>query len=161
MTRTEPSRFSWVLPDRLAGSGRPGRHRSIDSDLAFLRQAGIEVIISLLESTLNLDQYLEQGFEVGHFPVEDFTAPSVEQISQACSAIEAALAEGKKVLVHCNAGIGRTGAILACFLVHQGASPEDAVARIRRERPLSLETSEQVEIVHEYHRHLRGPEPTP
>jgi atypical dual specificity phosphatase len=62
------------------------------------------------------------------------------------------LAEGKRVLVHCNAGIGRTGTLLACFLVHQGAKPDEAVRRVRSERPISLETQEQVDVVHQYYR---------
>jgi atypical dual specificity phosphatase len=66
--------------------------------------------------------------------------------------IDKALAAGDRVLVHCNAGIGRTGAILACFLVQQGWSAEEAVNRIRQQRPLSLETREQVDSVHRYYR---------
>jgi atypical dual specificity phosphatase len=144
------------LPGRVAGSGRPGRYGSIEEDLAFLRDQGIRVIISLLESTLNLEDYRREGFEAYHFPVDDFTAPTLEQVSEACAIIEEALSEGKKVLVHCNAGIGRTGAILACFLVHNGATPDEAVAEIRDQRPMSLETRDQVEMVHTYYRHRLG-----
>jgi atypical dual specificity phosphatase len=127
----------------------------LNLDLEFLRTQGIEVIISLLESPINLAEYRQAGFEAHHFPVDDFTAPEMDQIVEACTVIETALAQGKKVLVHCNAGIGRTGTLLAAFLVHRGGNPEEAVRRVRRERPLSLETSEQVEAVYHYH-HLRG-----
>jgi atypical dual specificity phosphatase len=145
-----PSRFSWILPGQLAGSGRPGRYTPLEQDLAFLRHEGVDVIISLLESTLNLDAYVEAGFDTHHFPVEDFTAPTLDQIANACDVIETAISRGGRVLVHCNAGIGRTGTILACFLAHQGVPPETAVQRIRTERPLSLETKDQVLVVAKY-----------
>jgi atypical dual specificity phosphatase len=110
----------------------------------------VDVIISLLESTLNLEAYVEAGFDTHHFPVEDFTAPTLDQIADACDIIENALSRGGRVLVHCNAGIGRTGTILACFLAHQGVDPAAAVRRIRKERPLSLETRDQVIVVTKY-----------
>ncbi|HEX9722905.1 MAG TPA: dual specificity protein phosphatase family protein [Vicinamibacteria bacterium] len=154
-----PTRFGWLLPGALAGSGRPGRHASLEEDLVFLRNHGIDVIVSLLETTLNLTEYRAGRFEVHHFPVEDFTAPELEQIVESCAIIERSLSSGRKVLVHCNAGIGRTGAILACSLVRQGEIPEEAVRRVRHLRPYSLETSSQVEIVCEYHRSLLQSEP--
>lgn len=155
MTLEGPSRFSWILPAQLAGSGRPGRYSPLDKDLAFLRQEGIGVIISLLESTVNLEAYVEAGFDTHHFPVEDFTAPTLDQIAEACGIIESSLTRGSRVLVHCNAGIGRTGTLLACFLAHQGVEPEDAVQRIRGERPMSLETREQITIVARYYESRR------
>ena len=151
MTFEGPTRFGWILPGELAGSGRPGRSSPLLRDLDFLRARGIGIIVSLLESTLNLSDYRQEGFEAYHFPVEDFTAPQLEQIEEACALIEEASGQGKKVLVHCNAGIGRTGTLLACFLVHRGVTPEEAIRSIRRERPYSLETAEQVGVVHRYH----------
>jgi len=156
-----PTRFGWLVPDGLAGSGRPGRYATLQQDLDFLHRQGIDVIISLLEATMNLAEYRAAGFEAHHFPVEDFTAPDLEQAAEICLVIEESLAAGRKVLVHCNAGIGRTGAILACSLVRRGATPEEAVRLVRQLRPYSLETSSQVEIVHRYHRSLLPSETQP
>jgi atypical dual specificity phosphatase len=154
MTPRGPSRFGWVLPGELAGSGRPGRYSRLEEDLDFLHREEVRVIVSLLESTSNLVEYGQAGFEAHHFPVEDFTAPDLEQVAEACAIIENSLARGSRVLVHCNAGIGRTGAILACSLVHRGESAEEAVRRVRQRRPYSLETSSQVDVVYRYHRML-------
>ncbi len=147
-----PARFGWILPGKLAASARPGRFGSLEADLFFLRSKDIRVIISLLETTLNLERYREAGFEAYHFPVEDFTAPELEQIAAACSVIDEASTQGEKVLVHCNAGIGRTGTLLACYLLHRGVTAEEAIHQVRRERPFSLETSEQVDMIYRYYR---------
>jgi len=154
-----PTRFGWLVPSALAGSGRPGRYAPLDEDLLFLHHQGIEVILSLLETTMNLPEYRAAGFEVHHFPVEDFTAPELEQVAESCTIIDRNLSAERKVLVHCNAGIGRTGAILACALVQRGETPEDAVRQVRQLRPYSLETSSQVEIVRAYHRFLQSCSP--
>jgi atypical dual specificity phosphatase len=156
MTNEGPVRFGWVMPRQLAGSGRPGRYHPIEDDLSFLETEGVTVIVSLLESTINLKEYREAGFEPNHFPVEDFTAPTLDQISEICKIIDESIEQGRGVLVHCNAGIGRTGTILSCFLVHKGAHPDDAIERIRNERPLSLETKEQIDIVHRYFERRRS-----
>ena len=62
--------------------------------------------------------------------------------------------EGKKIVVHCGAGIGRTGTMLACYLVSKGYTAEESIAEVRWKRPGSIETNEQVEIVYRYERNL-------
>jgi atypical dual specificity phosphatase len=56
------------------------------------------------------------------------------------------------VAVHCTAGLGRTGVILACYFVTTGLNPRDAMARVRRMRPGSIETTEQAKAVSEFGR---------
>lgn len=58
------------------------------------------------------------------------------------------------IAVHCMAGLGRTGTILACYLVGQGMPAEKAILSIREWRPGSVETLEQEAVVHEYERFL-------
>lgn len=157
LTPPGPARFGWILSNRLAGSARPGREAPLAEDLAFLKTKGVTVIVSLLETPLNLQEYRTAGFETHHFPVEDFQAPSAEQIAEACGVIDEAITRGQKVLVHCNAGIGRTGTLLACFLVHTGTSPEAALEQVRARRPLSLESREQEQVVRSYYLRLRTP----
>jgi len=71
------------------------------------------------------------------------------------AAVEDARRSGQKIGVHCLAGQGRTGTMLACYLVSQGKSPGEAISEIRDLRPGSIETPAQDRAVHQYARDLR------
>src|SRR5437899_12637117 len=60
-----------------------------------------------------------------------FVAPSLDQVDDFVAFVASKIAEGKKVLVHCFAGRGRTGTMLAAYLIHKGMSAEAAVREIR------------------------------
>jgi atypical dual specificity phosphatase len=56
------------------------------------------------------------------------------------------------VAIHCAAGLGRTGVVVACFFIDKGLNAKNAIARVRRLRPGSIETEEQEEAVDEFYR---------
>lgn len=134
-----PRNFSWLIPDRLAGMGLP---RSVD-ELAALRAQGVRALVSLHEQPLPIAALERCGLTATHIPIADFTAPTMEQAADAVAAIDRALANGEPVAVHCHGGMGRTGTILACYLVAHGMGAADAIARLRALRPGSIETPEQ------------------
>jgi len=141
------SNFGWLIERRLAGMGHP-----VDkiADSEFLKDQGITAIVTLTERPLPQAVIEEFGFEYIHVPIPDFHAPSQEQIDQFIAFAERSLQQGGRLAVHCAAGYGRTGTMLACFLVRMGYDALEAMDEVRRKRPGSIETKEQEEAIMVY-----------
>ena len=143
-----PNGFTWVDKPHLAALARP----SEAGDLVWLRKQGIELLIALTEDPPRRDWVNDAGLMVMHVPVEDMEAPTQEQLERCVSAIERANGHGMGVAVHCGAGLGRTGVVLAAHFVTKGTSAQNAIGKVRRLRPGSIETDEQAEAVVEFAR---------
>ena len=160
--------FSWLIDGVIAGSGYPGRlflsaigHTShplekLENDLRFLWDRGVRAILSLTEQPLDDATVRTFGFDYGHVPVPDMTAPRMADIARAMVFIETAERQRKPVVVHCAVGRGRTGTILACYLVRKGADAADAIQQVRARRPGSVETFDQEAVIHDYQALLRN-----
>ena len=147
----KPSGFSWVEPPHLAGMARPESQEELD----WLRSQGISLLISLTEDPLPRHWINDAGLLNVHIPVEDMYPPTQKQIDLAVSTIAKARAQNFGVGVHCTAGLGRTGTILACWFVRQGHPSQAAIAKVRDLRPGSVETNEQEDAVLEFGRRTR------
>jgi len=148
--------FGWMIEGELAGSGRP----CTKEELVWLKEQGIGAIVSLTETSLRRDKMLlpwldELGFEYHHIPIVDHTAPEGSQIDELIEFIKMMQGQKKPILVHCGGGYGRTGTMLACYLVSIGHQARVAVDEVRRKRPYSIEENAQEESVFEYGRRLR------
>ena len=148
-----PDGFSWVVPGLLAATARP---RDAHAAMEYFREEGITAVVSLTERPFAPASYLEEfGFDFHHIPVADFGAPEMEQIEEFVEVVRKAKQGGGKVVVHCLAGRGRTGTMLACYFVSMGMSPGDALDRVRALRPGSVETELQEDAIREYARRER------
>ena len=144
--------FGWVIHGSLAGAQGPTSRR----DLAFLKLQGIGAIIRMEERTIS-----GEGLELVDLyePVVDFAPPNPRQIDLMVSFIEEQIETWERpVVVTCYAGIGRTGTILACYLVHAGYDADKAIDLVRELRPRSIQTPEQEEAVVQYHQLLKAKE---
>ena len=116
--------------------------------MVFLKLQGIQALVRMEEQTISgqpLD--LVDLYE----PVPDFTPPRPDQIDLIVQFISEQIeAWQRPVVVTCYAGLGRTGTVLACYLVHSGDSPESAIDLVRKLRPGSIQTVEQEEAVHQF-----------
>jgi atypical dual specificity phosphatase len=146
-----PRGFSWIEKPLLAALARPGS----PEDLQWLREQGIEVLLSLTEDRIERHWADEAGLLVYHEPLEDMEPPTQEQLDRCVSAINRAVEKNMAVAVHCGAGLGRTGVVLAAWLVGRGMSASSAIAKVRKLRPHSIETTEQAEAVEHFARRKR------
>jgi atypical dual specificity phosphatase len=143
-----PDNFSWIDQPRLSASA----YLHGPEDLTWLRQQGIDVILSLTEDPLRRDWIDNAGLMSVHVPVEDFDTPTPEQFDKCVSVIDSAHRANMGVHVHCRGGSGRTGTIIAAYFISKGESLRDAMKRVRQLRPGSIETPEQEAALREYAR---------
>jgi len=94
------------------------------------------------------------GFEYAFIPVKDFAAPKLEDIEEFVCFVNQMLRQNKSVVVCCAAGIGRTGTMLAAYLVSQCVSPEEALRQVKEKRGAGVESHTQREVVFEYARQI-------
>src|SRR5829696_8627565 len=129
-----PNGFTWIDKPLLAALARPAS----PEEFAWLRQNGVELLLSLTEDRPRRDWTEAAGLLVFHEPLEDMAPPSQEQLDRCVSVLQKAHARNMGVGVHCGAGMGRTGVVLAAYFVTQGLSAQNAIAKIRRLRPGSV-----------------------
>lgn len=121
---------SWVTPSLAAGHA-PMSYDQLDR----LKKAGIDAIINLCAEFPDLP-LIEQkaGFDVYYLPIEDEEVPKMESMDDALEWIDESIYLGKKVLVHCRHGIGRTGTIVSAYLLRKGLSARRVRKKLQKLR---------------------------
>lgn len=162
---SRPTNFSWVINNELAGSGLPLSFKQFQ----WLANHGIETIVTVRELPLpshwlslddkkNSDVPAQKPDKINylHLRVEDYHAPTVEEIESTIKFIEHEIKEKRPVLIHCTAGKGRTGTLLGAYLLrNQNLGAKEAITRIRNIRPGSIQTDSQEKSLYEYEKYLK------
>jgi hypothetical protein len=139
-------------PGRFEGrAGGFARQRDIQADLGIIASWRPELVVSLVEihefsmlGVPDLPRQLEHQFNWKHWPVRDLQAPTGD--GPAASFLDellGGLRGGDRVLLHCAAGLGRTGTLAARLLIASGLAAVDAIATVRQTRPGAIESDAQ------------------
>jgi hypothetical protein len=96
-------------------------------DLTEAGEYGLESYVPLLE-----DEAAALGCNVEHqrLPIRDRGTPTPQEMTCILDTLDAALAAGRTVYVHCFGGIGRTGTVVGCYLVRHGVRGDEALQKI-------------------------------
>ena len=139
----------------LAIMPRPRLEPGYPESIATLSAVGIGRVVSLLEpaesSMLGLDDeartVVANGMQFASFPISDFGLPSsVKETASLCAEMYQQLTAGTNILLHCRAGVGRSGLMAAAIMLQGGFDPEQAFKQISNLRGASVpETAEQRE----------------
>jgi len=144
-----PDNFSWLIKNKLAGSAIPTSIKEID----WVIEQGVKSIVTIREEPLDDDWIKNVNYL--HVMSNDMGVPQFDDLTNAVDFIHQRLNEKEPVMVHCLAGLGRTGTILASYLVkYENMSADKAIEKVRKTRPGSIQSYPQEEIIFQFEKSL-------
>ncbi len=146
-----PQGFRWVEREKLAATPRPGIGGDMEYDLKALARVKIDYLVSLEEvMPLQEADAAEYNISMYHLPTVDMGVPEMDETLTLNRAMHQWLKQGKRVAVHCKAGLGRTGTMLAAYYILKGMSAADAMQKLRLVNPRMIQSGEQEKFLFDY-----------
>lgn len=137
MPQEERYYLKWIIDSLGVGSAPMNR-----ADLESLSRQGIDAIMNLCDEYCDL-HWVESdaGFDVYYLPIIDEKAPDMEALEKALDWLDEVIFLGKKALIHCKHGIGRTGTVLNAYLLRKGYTPRQISKLLKgvRAKPANFE----------------------
>lgn len=144
-----PDNFSWLIKNKLAGSAIPTSIKEID----WVIEQGVKSTVTIREEPLDDDWIKNVNYL--HVMSNDMGVPEFDDLTFAVDFIHRRLNDKEPVMVHCLAGQGRTGTILASYLVkYENMSADEAIEKVREIRPGSIQSYPQEEIIFRFEKSL-------
>ncbi len=150
----------WIetgIPAKLAIMPRPDGGKHLEDEIRTLKREGTDVLVSLLTPEEDAELALEyeraacsgHGIAFRSFPIPDRQVPeSTEAFLRFLDSLHHDLLQGRSIVAHCRAGIGRSSLLLASLLRREGLSADDAFRRITHARGMLVpDTPEQLHWV--------------
>ncbi len=151
MITGKPDNFSWLIDGKLAGSAIPTSFEEIK----WLVDGGVKSIVTVREESLD-DDWMK-NINYLHIHSNDMGVPEFEDLVKAVDFIHQRITNNEPVMVHCLAGLGRTGTILACYLIkYQKLSADDSIQKVRESRPGSIQSFPQEEIIFQFEKSVNN-----
>jgi atypical dual specificity phosphatase len=135
------------LDRRLAGGAALA---AFEDELPVLHSAGVRAVVSLLNIPSDAPVYESAGFSFLCLPLPDGGAPTLDQAEEFVRFVFLQRLAQRPVAFHCEAGLGRTGTMLALYLISQGDSAPAAIGRVRAVERVAVETAHQIRFLQEY-----------
>lgn len=147
-----PNGFAWLIDGQLAGTPWPGLVRAAEYELELLRDVGVTRLLSLTDRAFDDALAATYGLSVSHEALVDMQPPTIEQAFSLCARLDDWLRAGEVVAVHCRAGLGRTGTVLAAYWIWRHCGRIDgalALQQTRRRHPGWVQSATQIEFLNQ------------
>jgi atypical dual specificity phosphatase len=149
MITGKPDNFSWLIEGKLAGSAIP----TSKDEIKWIQEEGVKSIVTIREEPL--DKNWIDDIIYLHVLSDDMGVPSFDDLKSSVDYIHNRIQNEEPVMVHCLAGLGRTGTILACYLIkYEKMSAIDAIQHVREKRHGSIQSFVQEEMIFQYEKTL-------
>jgi protein tyrosine phosphatase (PTP) superfamily phosphohydrolase (DUF442 family) len=145
--------MSWITRQLAVG----GRVRP--EDIHRLAAAGVGAVVDTRAEHQDDPAAMgAEGIALLGLPTPDTYPLTIEQLDEGATWVNQQIAQGRRVLIHCEHGVGRSVLLTAAALVQAGMGAHEAVALIQRRRWQAAPNHRQMQRLQEYEQFIHGPQ---